>query len=101
MWKIFLPLFLSACLAMGSPRDCPECPEMVVIPAGSFTMGSPASEPGHNSFLTEDPERRVNIRPFAIGKFDITRGQWAAFVAATNRDTRPGCFWTGRPGTLD
>jgi hypothetical protein len=57
IWKIFAPLFLSACSA--SPRGCPECLEMVVIPAGSFTMGSPASEPGHNSFLIKDPERRV------------------------------------------
>lgn len=34
-------------------RDCPDCPEMVVIPAGSFTMGSPASEPGR--YDTEGP----------------------------------------------
>ncbi len=36
-------------------RDCPECPEMAVIPAGSFTMGSPASEAGR--FLNEGPQR--------------------------------------------
>ncbi len=36
-------------------RDCPECPEMAVIPAGSFTMGSPASEAGR--FRHEGPQR--------------------------------------------
>ncbi len=35
--------------------DCAECPEMVVVPAGSFTMGSPESEPGRNSW--EGPRR--------------------------------------------
>lgn len=76
-------------------RDCPDCPEMLVIPAGSFTMGSPASEPGRDDW--EGPQRQVSIRQFAVGKFDVTRGQWAAFVSATNRETHPGCVWTGRP----
>jgi len=98
MCKLFSALLFSACFAIGASRDCAECPEMVVIPAGSFTMGSPATEPGHDVFLTEGPERRVNIRPFAVGKFDVTRGQWAAFASATNRPTPAGCFWTGRPG---
>ena len=98
MCKFLAALSLSACSAIGASRDCAECPEMVVIPADSFTMGSPATETGHNVFLTEGPERRVNIRPFAVGKFDVTRGQWAAFASATNRGTPAGCFWTGRSG---
>ncbi len=40
-------------------RDCAECPEMVVIPAGSFTMGSPASE--EERFATEGPRHIVTI----------------------------------------
>jgi len=75
-------------------RDCAECPEMVVIPAGSFTMGSPANEPGR--YDREGPQRQVSIRQFAAGKFDVTRGQWADFVSATNRETPRGCAWTGR-----
>ncbi|HXM94378.1 MAG TPA: formylglycine-generating enzyme family protein [Candidatus Dormibacteraeota bacterium] len=70
---------------------------MVVIPAGSFTMGSPASEPGR--YDEEGPQRRVSIRQFGVGKFDVTRGQWAVFVSATKRETRGGCFWTGRSGS--
>ncbi len=74
-------------------RDCAECPEIVVIPAGSFTMGSPANEPGRRE--KEGPQRRVSIRQFAVGKFDVTRAQWGAFVSATNRETLAG------PGTKE
>lgn len=47
----------------------------------------------------EGPQRRVSIRQFAVGKFAVTRSQWAAFVSATNRPTRAGCAWTGRTGS--
>jgi formylglycine-generating enzyme required for sulfatase activity len=70
------------------------CPRMVVIPAGSYTMGVPANEPGF--YEIEGPQHGVHVGRFAAGKFDVTRGQWAAFVSATNRETRPGCSWTGR-----
>jgi formylglycine-generating enzyme required for sulfatase activity len=76
-------------------RDCAECPEMVVIPAGSFTMGSPANEASR--YGEEGPQRRVTIRQFAVGKFDVTRGQWAAFVSATKRRTTEGCAYSGFP----
>lgn len=83
-------------------RDCPDCPEMIVIPAGSFTMGSTVSELGNNFYTKyelslEGALRVVSIRKFAAGKFDITRGEWAAFVNATNRTTRGGCSWSGLP----
>lgn len=42
---------------------------------------------------TEGPLRRVRIHKFAVGKVDVTRGQWAAFVSATNRSTIGGCAW--------
>lgn len=85
-------------------RDCADCPEMVVIPAGNFTMGSTVSELGKffysdYQFSVEGSLRSVNIRQFAVGKFDITRGQWAAFVSATNRETSGGCTWSGLPGS--
>ena len=84
-------------------KDCKECPEMVVIPAGSFTMGSPANEQDRRFYsdsdmLLEEPQRLVHIQKFAAGKFDITKGQWAEFVKATNRSTVGGCRWSGLPG---
>ncbi len=74
-------------------RDCPDCPEMVVMPGGSFLMGSPANEAGRDE--SEGPQRKVHIREFAAGKYDVTRGQWAAFASATNRPTEGGCAWAG------
>ncbi len=56
-------------------RDCPECPEMVVIPAGSFNMGS------NNGDRDEQPVHRVTIeKPFAIGKTEVTQIQWRAVM---------------------
>ena len=52
-------------------RDCDECQEMVVVPAGSFTMGSPSSETKRDS--SEGPRHRVTIAaPFAVGKYEVT-----------------------------
>ncbi|HZE82760.1 MAG TPA: formylglycine-generating enzyme family protein [Puia sp.] len=77
-------------------KDCPDCPEMVVIPSGSFMMGAPPDETGR--YNEEGPQRKVSIRKFAAGKFDVTKRQWATFVAETNRTTTGGCAWSGLPG---
>ena len=62
-------------------RDCTGCPEMVVVPAGSFMMGSPSSEEGR--FENEGPRHRVTIsRPFAAGVYEVTFAEWDACVAA-------------------
>ena len=56
-------------------RDCPECPEMVVVPAGSFLMGSPESEEGRA--YSEGPQHRVTIpAPFAVGVYEVTQEEW-------------------------
>jgi formylglycine-generating enzyme required for sulfatase activity len=61
-------------------RDCPTCPEMVVIPAGEFVMGSPQSESGHKD---EKPQHTVKFaKPFAVSKFEVTFEQWDACTAA-------------------
>ena len=58
-------------------RDCAECPEMVVVPAGSFLMGSAASEKERNG--NEGLVHRVGIAaPFAIGVYEVTFAQWDA-----------------------
>lgn len=56
-------------------KDCADCPEMVVIPAGSFMMGS-------NESKDEMPVHLVNIRSFAIGKYEVTQGQWKAVMGS-------------------
>ena len=57
-------------------RDCDACPEMVVVPAGSYMMGS---EEGSSD---EEPVHRVTIaQPFAVGKYEVTFAEWEACVA--------------------
>ena len=61
-------------------RDCPDCPEMVVVPAGSFLMGSPSHEASRDD--DEGPRHRVTIaKPFAVGKYEVTFAEWDACVA--------------------
>ena len=71
-------------------RDCPGCPEMVVIPSGSFDMGSPDSEAGRGD--DEGPVHRVNVAAFALGKTEITRGQFAIFVQETEYSAGDKCL---------
>jgi formylglycine-generating enzyme required for sulfatase activity len=65
----------------NSFKECAkDCPEMVVVPAGEFMMGSSADERDH--YDNEDPPHRVTIgRPLAVSKFEVTFEQWDACVA--------------------
>lgn len=94
-----LPL-LAACasspkVAGDSFHDCSDCPEMVVIPAGQFDMGAPADEPDRGD--DEGPVRTVTFaKPFAIGKYEVTRKQFAAFVNETGHWGNARCLiWNG------
>jgi formylglycine-generating enzyme required for sulfatase activity len=61
-------------------KECAACAEMVVVPAGSFAMGSPTSEPGRSD--DEGPQRTVTFkRQFAVGRFAVTFDEWDACVA--------------------
>jgi formylglycine-generating enzyme required for sulfatase activity len=61
-------------------KDCASCPEMVVVSAGSFTMGSSVGEEGR--FITEEPQHAVTIaRRFAVGRFAVTFEEWEACVS--------------------
>ena len=62
-------------------RDCSTCPIMVVVPAGSFMMGSsPESEEGYSD---ERPQHQVTIEsPFAVGVYEVTFAEWDACVNA-------------------
>jgi formylglycine-generating enzyme required for sulfatase activity len=77
-------------------KECSNCPQMVVVRAGSFKMGSPANESGRGA--DEDPQHDVTIaNPFAVGKFDVTRDEFAAFVSDTGYDAGSKCYiWTGQ-----
>jgi formylglycine-generating enzyme required for sulfatase activity len=87
-------------------RDCSDCPEMVVVPEGSFLMGSSAAdtksvletfpsdeyEGNKRSLLSEHPQHSVTIpRAFGMGKYLVTRAEFAAFVRETGYLTSGGC----------
>jgi formylglycine-generating enzyme required for sulfatase activity len=67
-------------------RECAkDCPEMIVVPAGSFMMGSPDTERGRNS--REEPLHRVTIaNPLAISKYEVRFAAWDACAAYGNCD---------------
>ena len=73
-------------------KDGTKGPEMVVVPAGSFMMGSPKSEEGrHNN---EGPQRRVTIgQAFAVGKFEVSWAEWEKCVAAGACETDSDEGW--------
>lgn len=84
----------------GVFRDCADCPEMVVVPAGAFVMGSTEEEAEREGVppafaARERPAHRVVVdAPFAVGRFHVTRGDFAAFERMTGYGTRGGC-WIG------
>ena len=61
-------------------KECPETPEMVVVPSGSFLMGSPGSELAR--YDNETPQHRVTIPSFAVGVYEVTFEEFDACVAA-------------------
>lgn len=64
-------------VASGEIKDCPQCPVLVPVKAGAFTMGSAADDP------SERPPHRVTVNePFAIGKYEVTVEQWDACAQA-------------------
>jgi formylglycine-generating enzyme required for sulfatase activity len=102
-------------------RDCSDCPEMVVVPQGTFLMGSSAAdakkvletfEPAYmpligriveifvgdetglvkRALLEEQPQHSVTVpRAFAMGKYTVTRGEFAAFIRDTGHSMSGGC----------
>jgi len=92
-------------------RDCPDCPEMVTLPSGSFLMGLSAKEAKRDSRQEsllyklaegwrwprqDQPQHPVKIaQPFGIGKYPITRGEFALFVKETGFSTDQPCEVVG------
>jgi formylglycine-generating enzyme required for sulfatase activity len=92
-------------------RDCSDCPEMVVIPAGHFMMGSSevekawvASHGGSQAAVADEaPQHEVTLPRFALSKYIVTRSEYATFVRETGRSADDGCGrdsfkWDNDPG---
>ena len=97
--ELWVPAMAQSPLSAGRERalkpgdtfkECDACPEMVVVPAGSFAMGSPSNEKARDN--NEGPQHQVTItRSFAFGKFEVTVDQFVAFVQETGHDTGSTC----------
>ena len=70
-------------------RDCTDvCPQMVSLPGGTYQMGAiPTGSERHNI----EPVHEVTLKGFAIGKFEVTRGEYAAFAKDTKRVAGGNC----------
>ncbi len=76
-------------------KDCPECPDMVVVPAGSFQMGSREDEAGR--YEVEGPVHTVTFdRPFAVSRYAITLEQFETFTKEKRRPESGGCRVQGK-----
>ncbi len=70
---------------VAAMAKCAECPEMVVIPGGSFEMGSSfqmGSSSSNNGDYDETPVHSVNVKSFELGKYEVTQGQWTAVMGS-------------------
>ena len=106
----FSPAVLAAAILLSVPaaadetmtpgsewRDCDHCPAMVVIPAGSFQMGSDRVERMKGGIMRpQGPIHPVTIAAsIAVGKFEVTNAEYEAFVAATARPAQSCRAWGG------
>jgi formylglycine-generating enzyme required for sulfatase activity len=83
----------------GAFRDCPTCPEMVIVPAGEFTLGTSIDDPEADVARGEAPPLAVTMtRAYAIGRTEVTVGQYRAFVAATQYASPGECRHVDRGG---
>ena len=82
-------------------KDCAECPEMVVLPSGTFRMGSEVDGYAQVGPSTR-PVRDVEVAMFAAGRYEVTRAQYAVFATATGRAVDDGCYTNevGQPWEL-
>jgi formylglycine-generating enzyme required for sulfatase activity len=109
-WLAGLLLWVLACVAGASRaqapaatappsstrefRDCADCPEMVRLPGGTFQMGDVSGGGEAN----EKPAHSVTLGAFAIGKYEVTRGEYAAFIRDSGWATGGDCYTLNSAG---
>lgn len=103
-WFLLLTLALIDAAQAQGPTDCIRCPEMVNLPAGAFIMGpAPGEEDREEVRMAsrDGPAHPVIINySFAIGKYEITRDEFAAFIADTGWQTGNSCWGYGEDGEV-
>ncbi len=73
-------------------RDCDDCPEMVVVPAGTFVMGTPSARRSRGVAGAEPDAVTIELPgAFALGRHEVTRGEFARFIADSGHEPAAGC----------
>jgi formylglycine-generating enzyme required for sulfatase activity len=73
-------------------RDCDDCPEMVALPAGSFVIGTPGALPARGAAAAEGEVTSVVFeQSFALGRREVTRGEYERFIADSGHEPQAGC----------
>ena len=114
MTKMRALMLLAMVTALAGPvakaaapvRDCSDCPMMVAIPAGSFSMGSSAPEIEWSRMMgappdllkRETPAHKVALKAFSMSATEITRDQFERFVRATGHVVTGSCLVSGPKG---
>ncbi len=65
---------------LSTIRDCPDCPEMVVLAGGEYRMGSPDTEQERGA--DEGPVHAVSVKRLAMGKHEVTQGEWKSVMGS-------------------
>ncbi|MEL6746557.1 MAG: formylglycine-generating enzyme family protein, partial [Pseudomonadota bacterium] len=91
------------CLEPGDAfQECEACPELLVVPPGTVTVGSPEDEPHRTA--DEGPQTEIGVAtPFAMARHEITRDQFAVFVEHSGHAVGDHCWiwqgaWLKQPG---
>jgi formylglycine-generating enzyme len=96
-WLWLLALLLGAPVqAAEAFRDCEDCPLMVPLAGGRFMMGVPPGEEEREGVPSQvrgqsAPQHGVAVRAFALGKYEVTRGEFLAFVRETRHNMGDTC----------
>lgn len=72
-------------------RDCPDCPQMQRVPAGTFLLGTAGVAPANADRAETQPVVVRIARAFALGRFEVTRREYSAFVADTGYESSGAC----------
>ncbi len=75
-------------------KECSNCPKLIAVQGGSFMMGAAPGE--RNATDGERPQKKITIKSFSIGKFDVTREQFAAFVRSAHYQPSDRCDAEGQ-----
>ena len=86
-------------------QDCDSCPIMIDLPAGQFLMGTAEQDrlidPRTGKPATNDsPQHEVSVPAFALGKYEVTVAEFAAFIKTTGYEPVNECMEFSKPGSF-